>query len=75
MPTTLKAYAAGARFAKWRAVLCIKDGGDGHGAASCPSQLAVDQNASTLARYAAICQANGLVPIVEPEVLMDGNHT
>jgi hypothetical protein len=63
-----KAYAAGARFAKWRAVLCIKDG-------SCPSPLSIDQNASTLARYAAICQANGLVPIVEPEVLMDGTHT
>ena len=61
-------YAQGARFAKWRAVLHIKDSG-------CPSQLAIDQNAATLARYAAICQANGLVPIVEPEVLMDGEHS
>jgi len=62
-----KYYKQGARFAKWRAVLHIKDSG-------CPTQLAIDQNAETLARYAAICQANGLVPIVEPEVLMDGSH-
>jgi len=65
-----KYYAAGARFAKWRAVLHIKDS-----SGATPSQLSIDQNASTLARYAAICQANGLVPIVEPEVLMDGEHT
>lgn len=63
-----KYYDQGARFAKWRAVLHIKDSG-------APTQLAIDQNAATLARYAAICQANGLVPIVEPEVLMDGEHT
>jgi len=63
-----KYYEQGARFAKWRAVLHIKDSG-------APSQLSIDQNAATLARYAAICQANGLVPIVEPEVLMDGEHT
>jgi len=63
-----KYYEQGARFAKWRAVLHIKDSG-------CPTQLAIDQNAATLARYAAICQANGLVPIVEPEVLMDGAHS
>lgn len=61
-------YAAGARFAKWRAVLHIKDSG-------APTQLAVDANAYTLARYASICQENGLVPIVEPEVLMDGTHS
>jgi len=61
-----KYYEQGARFAKWRAVLHIND--------SAPSQLGIDQNAETLARYAAICQANGLVPIVEPEVLMDGEH-
>jgi len=67
-----QAYEAGARFAKWRAVLCIKDG---NGGTACPSQLSIDQNARTLARYAAICQANGLVPIVEPEILMDGAHT
>jgi fructose-bisphosphate aldolase class I len=60
-------YEKGARFAKWRAVIVIKDSG-------CPTQLSIDQNAATLARYAAICQANGLVPIVEPEVLMDGSH-
>ena len=61
-------YAAGARFAKWRAVLHIKDSG-------APTQLAIDANAYTLARYASICQENGLVPIVEPEVLMDGTHS
>jgi len=65
-----KYYAAGARFAKWRAVLCVKGGG-----IACPSQLSIDQNAATLARYAAICQSEGLVPIVEPEVLMDGDHS
>ncbi|KAG8046376.1 hypothetical protein GUJ93_ZPchr0008g12735 [Zizania palustris] len=59
-------YAAGARFAKWRAVLSI--------GASKPSQLAVDANAQGLARYAIICQENGLVPIVEPEILVDGEH-
>ena len=63
-------YAQGARFAKWRAVLHIKDS-----TGATPSMLAIDQNAETLARYAAICQANGLVPIVEPEVLMDGTHS
>merc|ERR1712096_77582 len=56
--------------AKWRAVLHIKDS-----SGATPSQLAIDQNAATLARYAAICQANGLVPIIEPEVLMDGSHS
>merc|ERR1712078_676411 len=45
------------------------------GATHCPTPLSIDQNAETLARYAAICQANGLVPIVEPEVLMDGTHS
>ena len=64
-----KYYAQGARFAKWRAVLKID------AATHCPTPLSIDQNAETLARYAAICQANGLVPIVEPEVLMDGGHT
>ena len=42
--------------------------------ASCPSPLAIEENANVLARYAAICQENGLVPIVEPEILMDGDH-
>lgn len=65
-----KYYAAGARFAKWRAVLHIKDT-----IGATPSQIAIDENASTLARYASICQQNGLVPIVEPEVLMDGNFS
>lgn len=59
--------AKGARFAKWRAVYSIS--------ATTPSQLAIDTNAEVLARYAAICQANGIVPIVEPEVLIDGDHT
>jgi fructose-bisphosphate aldolase class I len=62
-----KYYEAGARFAKWRAVVKIGDGR--------PSQLSVLETAHTLARYAAICQENGLAPIVEPEILTDGNHT
>ena len=57
----------GARFAKWRAVLSIK--GD-----HIPSDYAIWTNAHALARYAALCQEAGLVPIVEPEVLMDGDH-
>ncbi|KAF5185869.1 Fructose-bisphosphate aldolase [Thalictrum thalictroides] len=59
-------YAAGARFAKWRAVLKI--------GLTEPSQLAINENANGLARYAIICQENGLVPIVEPEILVDGSH-
>lgn len=59
-------YAAGARFAKWRAVLKIGD--------TEPSQLAINENANGLARYAIICQENGLVPIVEPEIIVDGSH-
>jgi fructose-bisphosphate aldolase class I len=57
----------GARFAKWRAVLSIGDG--------TPSRGCIEANAGALARYAALCQEAGLVPIVEPEVLMDGSHT
>ena len=60
-------YKLGARFAKWRDVLKISS--------TCPSQLSIDQNAEVLARYASISQENGLVPIVEPEILMDGDHT
>jgi fructose-bisphosphate aldolase, class I len=60
-------YKRGARFAKWRAVLRIS-------AAGCPSELAVRENAWGLARYARTVQEQGLVPIVEPEILMDGNH-
>jgi fructose-bisphosphate aldolase class I len=57
----------GARFAKWRSVITIdKD---------IPSYACIESNAQALARYAAICQAGGLVPIVEPEVLMEGDHT
>ncbi|MBI4609650.1 MAG: fructose-bisphosphate aldolase class I [Candidatus Rokubacteria bacterium] len=58
--------ALGARFAKWRAVIAIGDG--------LPSRHCLDTNAHALARYAALCQEAGLVPIVEPEVLMDGDH-
>jgi fructose-bisphosphate aldolase class I len=57
----------GARFAKWRAVYNVSD--------TLPSRLAVETNADALARYAAICQDEGVVPIVEPEVLMDGGHS
>src|SRR5262249_50614692 len=57
----------GARFAKWRAVIRIAD--------SLPSSTCVSVNAHALGRYAALCQETGLVPIVEPEVLMDGSHT
>jgi fructose-bisphosphate aldolase, class I len=57
----------GARFAKWRAVIRIGD--------SLPSSTCVSVNAHALGRYAALCQEAGLVPIVEPEVLMDGSHT
>ncbi len=57
----------GARFAKWRAVIDVGDG--------IPSRACIDANAHALARYAALCQEAGLVPIVEPEVLMDGTHT
>ena len=60
-------YKAGARFAKWRAVLQITD----HG----PSNLAIRENAWGLARYARCVQEAGLVPIVEPEILMDGDHS
>src|SRR6202161_2054445 len=61
-----KYYDRGARFAKWRAVIDI--GG------TVPSMTAIHVNAHALARYAALCQAAQIVPIVEPEVLMDGDH-
>lgn len=57
----------GARFAKWRDVFHITD--------TLPSQQAIEANAEMLARYASLCQAIGVVPIVEPEVLIDGDHT
>ena len=59
--------ALGARFAKWRAVIDI--------GAGIPTRFCIQANAHALARYAALCQEAGLVPIVEPEVLMDGAHT
>ena len=64
----LKEYAGmGARFAKWRAVITLGKG--------LPSRSCIEANAQALARYAALCQEAGLVPIVEPEVLMAGGHT
>ena len=60
-------YELGCRFAKWRAVLKIGNG--------CPSELSIKETAHTLARYGSICQQNGLVPIIEPEILQDGDHT
>jgi fructose-bisphosphate aldolase class I len=60
-------YKLGARFAKWRAVIDI--------GAGIPTAYAIDANAEALARYAALCQEASIVPIVEPEVLMDGGHT
>jgi fructose-bisphosphate aldolase class I len=60
-------FQMGARFAKWRAVIAIGDG--------IPSQGCIGANAQALARYAGLCQEAGLVPIVEPEVLMAGEHT
>ena len=59
-------YGLGARFAKWRAVIHIGD--------DTPSGTCIEANAHALARYAALCQEQGLVPIVEPEVLMEGDH-
>jgi fructose-bisphosphate aldolase class I len=68
LPERLKGYKAqGARFAKWRDVYGISDRN--------PTPLGIEANAETLAAYAAICQAEGVVPIVEPEVLIDGDHT
>jgi fructose-bisphosphate aldolase, class I len=66
-----KYYERGARFAKWRAVIDIASGTDGRGI---PTTTAIHVNAHALARYAALCQAAQIVPIVEPEVLMDGGH-
>ena len=60
-------YELGARFAKWRAVIIIGD--------NMPTAYCISTNAHALARYAALCQEQGLVPIVEPEILMDGTHT
>lgn len=66
--TRLEEYAQmGARFAKWRAVITLGQG--------IPSAACIETNAHALARYAALCQEAGIVPIVEPEVLMDGDHT
>lgn len=56
----------GCRFAKWRAVVKIGD--------NLPSEVAINETAHSLARYGSICQENGLVPIIEPEILQDGSH-
>ena len=67
LPARVEEYVGlGARFAKWRAVITIGD--------HIPSRHCIHTNAHALARYAKICQEDGLVPIVEPEVLMDGDH-
>ena len=67
LPGRVQEYAGmGARFAKWRTVIAI--------GAGIPGEACIDANAHALARYAAICQQAGLVPIVEPEVVMDGSH-
>ena len=60
-------YKIGARFAKWRAVITINN--------NKVSKTCIESNAQSLARYSALCQEQGIVPIVEPEVLMEGNHT
>jgi len=60
-------FQMGARFAKWRAVIAV--------GAGIPSRGCIEANAQALARYAALCQEAGVVPVVEPEVLMDGEHT
>src|SRR3954462_2971240 len=60
-------YELGARFAKWRATYSITD--------ELPSEYCIWTNAHALARYAALCQEAGIVPIVEPEILQDGTHT
>jgi fructose-bisphosphate aldolase class I len=60
-------FQMGARFAKWRAVISLGDG--------LPTRGCIEANAQALARYAALCQEAGLVPVVEPEVLMDGDHS
>ena len=64
---TAEYYEMGCRFAKWRCVLKITEDG-------CPSDIAIKDTAYSLAMYARICQQNGLVPIVEPEILTDGKH-
>merc|ERR1711933_163848 len=62
---TTEFYKAGARFAKWRTTVRVRD----------HSALAVSEAAHGLARYANICQSSGLVPIIEPEILLDGEHS
>lgn len=73
LPERMLKYAeAGARFAKWRSVITISDD---NAASTTPTPECIDANAFVLARYARICQDVGIVPMVEPEVLFDGNHS
>ncbi len=68
LPERIEEYAQyGAKFAKWRSVITIGNG--------IPTNQCIDANSFMLARYARICQDNGVVPIIEPEVLLDGSHT
>ena len=66
-PRLAEYYGMGARFSKWRALITIGEGR--------PSDYSIRTNMHALGRYAALCQEQGLVPIVEPEVLMDGTHS
>jgi fructose-bisphosphate aldolase, class I len=68
-------YQMGARFAKWRAVIAISQSERYANDPDIPSETCLVANAHALARYAALCQSGGLVPIVEPEVLIDGQHS
>ena len=72
LPERMQKYAqAGAVFSKWRAVITISD----PSASPTPTDACIDANAFVLARYARICQENDIVPMIEPEILFDGNHT
>lgn len=76
LPERLPEYfALGARFTKWRAVIKIGDGSTSSPQIAIPTAECIEANADILAQYAAISQEAGFVPIVEPEVLIDGNHT
>ena len=66
-------YQAGARFAKWRSPLVINNNNKNN--KSCPTNLAIQANMNDLARYALICQSEGLMPIVEPDISLSGTHT
>ena len=67
MSMSLWFQGMGCDFVKWRAIYRISNNG--------PSQLAINENSRTLGRYASICQHNGLVPVVEPDIVRDGDHS